>query len=261
MEAGFAVGVDEAGRQVYRLDIQYDGSAFYGWSRQPELPTVEGSLRTALGMVIGEEPRLTVAGRTDAGVHARRQVVSMKLPARLDVERVRRGLDALTPHELAVTGLEPASPGFDARRDVMARSYRYFLWVGETANPFVSRWSWHIGSQPDLGLLAGVVDILEGQHDFTAFTPTETEHVYFRRVVDSCRLYRKGDLAWLSVTGRSFLRHMVRTVVGSLVEIAKGTMSSRDFKLLLEGADRKEAGPTAPAHALFLWRIKYVPRP
>src|SRR5680860_674650 len=125
MEAGFAVGVDEAGRQVYRLDIQYDGSAFYGWSRQPELPTVEGSLRTALGMVIGEEPRLTVAGRTDAGVHAR-----------LDVERVRRGLDALTPHELAVTGLEPASPGFDARRDVMARSYRYFLWVGETANPF-----------------------------------------------------------------------------------------------------------------------------
>src|SRR5660397_86375 len=88
MEAGFAVGVDEAGRQVYRLDIQYDGSAFYGWSCQPELPTVEGSLRTALGMLIGEEPRRTVAGRTDAGVHARRQVVSMKLPARLDLSLI-----------------------------------------------------------------------------------------------------------------------------------------------------------------------------
>lgn len=249
------------GWRVHRLDIRYDGSAFYGWSRQPDLPTIEGSLRAAFKTVLGIEPCLTVAGRTDAGVHAWRQVVSLRLPPETAPARIRGALNSLTPPELVVTGLEPAPPGFDARQDATARSYKYFLWTGETVNPFVSRWSWHIGTKPDLDLLAQAAASTEGQHDFTAFTPTETEHVYFKRTIDRCRLYRRGDLAWFHVTGKSFLRHMVRTVVGTLVAMARGKLTPEEFAGLLEGAERPEAGPTAPAGGLFLWRIMYGPRP
>jgi Pseudouridylate synthase len=139
----------------YRMDLQYDGQAFYGWARQPGIPTVEGALESAFATVLGMVPRLSVAGRTDAGVHARRQVVSLDLPVSgpgspFRSARLMHSLNALTPAGVMITSLRPATPGFDARRDAVGRSYRYFITLGPTQSPFRRAYAWHVGYPLDL---------------------------------------------------------------------------------------------------------------
>ncbi len=240
-----------------RLDLQYEGTDFHGWASQPELRTVQAVLEEALTVALSAPaPRLTVAGRTDAGVHARRQVVSLPLPDGLDLERLRRSLDALTPPDLSVTGLVPA-PGFDARRDALSRSYRYLVSARPAQDPFLRRYSYHVPYALDWEPMAAAASLVVGSHDLTAFTPTETEHRRFRRTVTVCRWRRRGELAWLEVECRAFLRHMVRVIAGTLLEVGAGRRSVSDVETLLKGAPREAAGPTAPAHGLFLWRVRY----
>ncbi|MCZ7663367.1 MAG: tRNA pseudouridine(38-40) synthase TruA [Thermoleophilia bacterium] len=242
---------------AYRLDLQYDGSDFHGWAKQPGLETVEGALETAFTILLRETPRLTVAGRTDTGVHARRQVVSLELPRGLGVAPLVRSLNSLTPPGLAVTGLCPMPGGFDARRDALARSYRYFIWRGAAADPFRRRFVWHVPGEIDFARLQAAAALVPGRHDFKAFTPTETEHILFARTVHACRWRCRGPLVWLEIEAQSFLRHMVRSLVGTMVEIAAGRSEPGSMAWLLEGAAREAAGPTAPPHGLFLWRIRY----
>lgn len=239
------------------MDLQYDGAGFHGWAKQPGLETVEGALESAFSVLLRQTPRLVVAGRTDSGVHARRQVVSLELPPGVGTKSVVRSLNALTPEGLAVTGLCPAVQGFDARRDAVSRSYRYFIWQGAAPDPFRRRYTWYVPHDLDVGRMQAAAVYVPGRHDFTAFTPADTEHVLLRRSVDVCRWRRRGGLLWLEIEAPSFLRHMVRILVGTMVEIGRGSLEPGVMRELLAGAPRTAAGPTAPPHGLFLWRIRY----
>jgi len=241
----------------YRIDLQYDGSVFYGWARQPGLPTVQGALEEALRRILGEVPVLRVAGRTDAGVHAHHQVVSMQLSRRVDCMTLARSLDALTPPEMGLLNCVETPETFDARRDALSRTYRYFIYTERFVDPFIRRYVWRIPWKPDVGLLGALASQAEGKHDFRAFTPTETEHVFFHRTVIRCAWKWAEPLLEFKIEANAFLRHMVRSLVGTMIGIARGGSSQESFQALLKGAPRSRAGPTAPAHGLFLWRVKY----
>lgn len=247
----------------YRMDLQYDGEGFFGWARQSGMVTVQGALEAALGTVLGMVPTLSVAGRTDTGVHARRQVVSLDLPdmspqGPIDPFRLMGSLNALTPPGLAVVALAAARPGFDARRDATSRSYRYLITPGLVQSPFRRAYAWHVGHPLDVVAMAAASRMVLGRHDFTAFTPAEGERAVFVRTVDRCSWRLRGDLLWLEVRATSFLRHMVRSLVGTMVEVGRGRLGVADMERFLLGAPRATAGPTAPPHGLFLWRVTYA---
>jgi len=245
------------------MDLQYDGQGFFGWARQSGIVTVQSALEAALGTVLGMVPTLSVAGRTDTGVHARRQVVSLDLPdmgpqGPLDPFRLMGSLNALTPPGLAVVALAAARPGFDARRDATSRSYRYLITPGPVQSPFRRAYAWHVGYPLDVVAMAAASRTVLGRHDFTAFTPAESERAAFVRTVDRCSWRLRGDLLWLEVRATSFLRHMVRSLVGTMVEVGRGRLEVADMERFLQGAPRSTAGPTAPPHGLFLWRVTYA---
>ncbi len=180
----------------HRMELQYDGTGLHGWAKQDGLHTVEGCLEEAFRTALGKAPLLRVAGRTDAGVHARRQVVSLLLPSGTDSAGLRRSLNALTPPSIAVLDLRPAPVGFDARRDATSRGYRYFVCADPVMSPFWNGYCWQVcGYDLDLGLMAEAAALAEGRHRFTAFTPTETKHIFFDRTVLRCRWARIGGAA------------------------------------------------------------------
>lgn len=244
--------------RTYRLELQYDGGGLHGWAKQDGLPTVQGYLEGAFATVIGRVPELRVAGRTDAGVHARRQVVSVRLPRDLDRRRLLVSLNALTPPAIAVLGLMGAREDFDARRDAKSRTYRYQIAGGEAVSPFHRLYSWWIPARLDVGGMRDAGASVVGRHNFRAFTPIDTEHVFFERQVLRCHwISRRDGLLVLEIEADSFLRHMVRILVGTMVEVGLGRMSLGEWQSLLSGATRESAGPTAPARGLFLWDVRF----
>ncbi|MGA9286011.1 MAG: tRNA pseudouridine(38-40) synthase TruA [Solirubrobacteraceae bacterium] len=243
---------------VSKLTLQYDGSRFLGWASQPGQRTVQGELERALHTILGEqghdgEPlRLTVAGRTDRGVHAWGQVASYRHEA-LDPLR----LNGLLPDDIGVLACEPAAEDFDARWSATSRTYCYRVLARRTRDVFERGRAFWWPRPLDRSSLEECARLLVGRHDFTAFTPTETEHKHFERSLIRAEWRFGGDLLEFWVEADTFLRHMNRILVGTMLDIAAGRREISQFADLLEGRPRSDAGPTAPAHGLVLVSVAY----
>jgi tRNA pseudouridine38-40 synthase len=245
-----------------RLDIAYHGTGFAGWAKQPGARTVQGELEGALERVLGVPVPLTVAGRTDAGVHAWAQVASFELD-RDSPDELGRALNSLTGPDLAIRAVERAANGFDARRDARSRVYCYRVLAERVPNPFETAISLFWPHSVDPEALERCADAVVGTHDFTAFTPTQTEHVRFERDVMRAEWHEKravlgeGRVLELWIEADAFMRNMVRVMVGTMLEVAGGRRSHDDFTSLLAGAPRDRAGDTVHAHGLHLAAITY----
>ena len=234
-----------------KLTLEYDGTDFHGWALQPGLRTVEGVVRNALG-VFPSFADLAVAGRTDAGVHALGNVVSVDVDGGPPVDRTAEALNAVLPDDVAVNAAEAASSDFHARHSARSRSYRYRIWRRRAPSPFEQKRAWWYPRPVDRERLAEAADLLLGEHDFRAFTPAETEHNAFRRNVLRAEWHSRGHALEFEITANSFLRHMVRTLVGTMIE-----MPPERIAQLLDGRPRSDAGSTAPPHGLYLERVGY----
>lgn len=233
------------------LTLEYDGTPFKGWAAQPGLPTIEAAVRVALGETFAAVESLAVAGRTDAGVHALGQVVSVDIEGGPPAERAAASLNPRLPDEITVTSAAEAPAGFHARHSARSRSYRYRLFTRTTPSPFEARRSLWVPRPLDEEELAAAAAALVGEHDFRAFTPTQTKHENFVRVVERAEWIRSGDHFDFEITAGSYLRHMVRSLVGTMLE-APGSIPG-----LLDGSSRSEAGKTAPPWGLYLVSVAY----
>lgn len=237
--------------------VEYDGTDFAGWAMQPGRRTVEGELSEALRTVLRQPVKISVAGRTDAGVHASGQVVSFEAATDLPPDLVAYGATAVMPKDLALRRCARVDDSFDARRDARSRSYEYRVVNDPVRSPLRRRRAIYVAKPLDFGLLRKTAALVAGEHDFRAFSPSRTYHVRFQRIVTGSEWERAGDLLTYRITADSFLYGMVRALVGTMLEVAHGKREIGNFEWLLSGGKRSEAGPSAPARGLTLVGVGY----
>lgn len=235
-----------------KLTVEYDGTPFAGWAAQPGQRTVAGALEHALATVLRQPVDLTVAGRTDRGVHALGQVVSYPGPL-----PSLRSVNAVLPNAVSVIAAEAVPDGFSARHDARSRSYRYRVLARRAPSPFERTRALWWPHRVDVAALEACGAALAGTHDFTAFTPSNTYHRRFERDVVAAGWRRDGDLLVFEIEADTFMRHMNRILVGTMLEVAGGRRSVADFERLLTGRPRAEGGITAPPHGLYLTSVRY----
>ncbi len=261
--------------RVIKLTLQYEGTEYVGWQRQTQGASVQGLLEASLARIEGAPVRVMGAGRTDAGVHALGQVASARLRHAIELPALVRALNAGLPRDIRVLDAEQMAFGFDARTDARSKTYRYFLGTGTTVSPFDRRYVWYVSEPLDGARMAMAARLLEGRHDFAAFRASgssalTTVRTVFEATVDevpSGRLWRLtpepcppttcGRLVVIEIRGDGFLRHMVRAIAGTLVEVGTGRRDVDSVTDLLATGDRGRAGPTAPPHGLFLVGVDY----
>ena len=243
-----------------RLVVEYEGTRFLGWQLQPAGPTVQGELERALGVALRTPVRVRGAGRTDAGVHARGQVAVAGVSDRdVDLRRLLRSVNALLPDDIAVRDLALVDDAFDPRRHARSRVYEYRILNAPAPSPFWRLWAWHVARPLDVAAMDAATRLLVGEHDFAAFRAAdakETLRTTVRRVLES-RIAQEGPLLLYRVEATAFLKHMVRNVVGTLVEVGLGERPPDAIADLIASRDRTRAGATAPPHGLTLVAVRY----
>jgi len=245
-----------------RLDLAYEGTAYRGFGRQPGLCTVQGVLERELSRLLGHPVHLTAAGRTDAGVHARGQVVSFETTATLPAARIARALRSRLPDDVLALRSAAAAPGFDARRHARSRHYRYTIWRGAQPDLLWRRFSWPVAGPLDEHAMQVASDALLGRHDFSSFighAAQQPARATSMRTVSRAQWWREDDLLHFDCQADGFARHMVRNIVGTLVEVGRRKRRPGQIGQLMASADRRLAGPTAPARGLTLMRVAYGP--
>ena len=244
----------------FKITLAYEGTDFVGWQRQATGASVQGLLEDALGELDGRSVRVTGAGRTDAGVHALGQVADFSLERSIAPDALAHALNARLPHAVRVMSAEEAPTEFNARFDARSKSYRYRIWNGEVISPFERRYAWHLAGELDVDRMAAAARLVEGKHDFAAFQASGSSTKTTERVVISSHLERQRSddpRIVYEISGEGFLRHMVRNIVGTLVEIGRRRRNSEWMADVLASRDRSKAGPTAPPEGLFLVRVVY----
>jgi tRNA pseudouridine38-40 synthase len=237
--------------------VEYDGADFAGWATQPGLRTVEGVLSEALATVLRQPVKLTVAGRTDAGVHASGQVISFEAQTDLRPALISYKATAVLPKDVALRRCVAVHDDFDARKDARSRTYDYAVVNDEIRSPLKRHRAAYVPRRLDVGLLSAVAQLVEGTHDFTAFTPSKGYHVRFERVITHSLWTTHDDLLRYRITADSFLYGMVRTLVGTMLEVAGGKRDLTGFGRLLTGGSRSEAGPAVTSRGLTLVGVGY----
>ncbi|TMA64872.1 MAG: tRNA pseudouridine(38-40) synthase TruA [Deltaproteobacteria bacterium] len=242
-----------------RLTVEYEGAAYQGWQVQPGGPTVQEVLERALATALREPVRVRGAGRTDAGVHACGQVAAVRVRhVPPDLERLRRSLNALTPDDVAVRDIAVVDDAFDPRRHARSRVYEYRIWNAPVPSPFWRRHAWHVPLPLDVAAMEGAVAALAGERDFAAFRGADAgpQRSTVRRVLETA-LRADRPLLVYRVEATGFLKHMVRNIVGTMVEVGRGERPPSSMRDILASRDRTRAGPTAPPHGLLLVAVRY----
>ena len=247
----------EMRRRKLKLILAYDGTDFAGWQRQPGRRTVQQVVEEALARLLGHPVRVTAAGRTDAGVHARAQVIHWRTPRPFPAERLVPALRGLLPPDVVAVAADEAPPGFHARYGARRKTYVYHLARGPVPDPLHRRWQWHVPLELDVAAMRAAARRLEGTHDFAAFKASGSAVRRTRRTLYRCVVEERGPLLRFVLEADGFLMHMARGIVGTLVEIGRGRWSLDHLDALLTQRRRDLVGPTAPAHGLVLWRVAY----
>jgi tRNA pseudouridine38-40 synthase len=242
--------------RTLRATLAYDGTEFHGFQVQPGLPTVQEAVEAKLARVTGEKIRIVGAGRTDAGVHATGQVISFTTGARIPTDKVAIALNSLAPQSLMVRDVREEAAGFHARFGATSRSYQYAMLRGDPS-PFLRRYAaWTPTLERTERMRAGLEELV-GRHDFTSFCAAGAETHTRVRTIMSAELIERGRLVLLEITADGFLQQMVRTIVGTLLEVERGALEPEQIAIILAAKDRRQAGPTAPAHGLCFTRATY----
>ena len=242
-----------------KLTVAYDGTAYAGWQVQPNGRSIQATMEEALARILQEPVRLRAAGRTDAGVHAREQVVDFSDAGARDLETIVHGGNALLPPAIRILSADVVPETFDARRHATEKEYRYFLRLSPVDSPFLSRYAWHIEKPLDLDAVRAGLSQLVGEHDFSSFRGQGCTSISPVRTIFRAEATEHGipGLVSIDVAGTGFLRHMVRNIVGTVVNAGKGRHSADHVGEILRARDRSAAGVNAPPHGLFLWRVSY----
>ena len=254
---------DPSGRpaRTLRLDLAYEGTRYHGFGLQPGgRLTIQEVVEEALARSLGEQVRVTAAGRTDAGVHASGQVVSFTTSGRLQPPELVRAANAHLPEDVIVEAAAEMPASFDARRSALRRHYRYLIWNHPRPNLWLRRWSWHQANRLDLPAMNAAAACLLGEHDFASFAGGMSQEPAGRttiRTVERACWWQNGDLIGFEITANSFLRHMVRGIVGTLLQVGRGRLDSAQLSEIRAAADRRQGGPNAPPHGLTLVGVDY----
>jgi tRNA pseudouridine38-40 synthase len=243
-----------------KILISYDGTDFHGWQVQPELPTIQRALEQVIAEIEGRPVQVAGSGRTDAGVHAVAQVAAFSIENPIPVDNLRRAMNRLLPRDIRVLSVEEASPDFHPRFQARRKTYEYRIFRGEICSPFERRYVCHHPYPLAIDEMTSLAQLLEGDHDFSAFAASDDRdelELSKVRTIFCSRLSLEGDRIIYSVTGSGFLKHMVRNIVGVLLEVGKGNVDRAGFLARLEPGCEIAAGPTAPARGLFLMSVEY----
>lgn len=241
----------------FKFILEYDGSRYYGWQRQPDQNTIQGKLEHVLGLMCGKETEVIGAGRTDGGVHARGMAANAWMDTEMSCREIRDYMNSYLPDDIAVREVREASPRFHARYNATGKTYRYTCYDGEIKSVFDRKYCARLEEKPDLELMRQAAQILTGEHDFRNFCVNPRMKKSTVRCVDRIGIEREGDYLYFTFHGNGFLQNMVRIMVGTILEAGYGRMPAEQIEAALHSQERQKAGPTAPAQGLCLMEVDY----